>query len=105
VAHPFVSVFALVDLSAPAMNLFGQLILRLTCLGCDVCSGFGLYLGLYLFLNFRVPHLLRLGKRWDGFDVASRPIPNGSEFQLTPHFQLSIFTFHTRFGRPLYPKT
>jgi hypothetical protein len=33
VAHPFVSLFALGDLSSPAMNQFGQLIPRLPFLG------------------------------------------------------------------------
>jgi hypothetical protein len=41
VAHLFASVFPLVDVSAPAMNPLGQLILWLICLPFAVAFGFG----------------------------------------------------------------
>jgi hypothetical protein len=60
---------------------------------------------LALLLILRVPHPFAPLAKGAGFDVASRPILNGSEFQLTSPFQFSIFTFHTEFGRPLYAIT
>jgi hypothetical protein len=119
VAHLFArrGGFPLVDLSAPAMNPLGQLILQLTCLGPAFDLAGAPWFGCAHHRSFCPPRRTKGGKLLtlplDPFPLCSLDSCRVPLFRFwkdpnsnwLPPLQFSIFTFHTAFGRPLYPKT